>query len=657
MKKIYSIVFLFLAFVCNAQNGISYQAVIMNPSGEELPGADNLRSPLVNKTICLRFSIKSSTIVEYQENIPTTTDEFGMVNVVIGTGIQTGGTATNFAAISWDGTPKNLLVEFDSTASCSTFINVSDQPFTTVPFAYYSANSGTSISPSLSGPITSVGNVTSVASQTGAGSTFVMNASPILVTPNIGAATGISLNVSGQLTSTITTGTAPFVVASTTPVANLSIGGNAATATTVTTNANLTGPITSVGNISSVASQTGTGSTFVMNASPTLVTPNIGDASGISLTLSGNTTVGGTLGVTGATLLSTLGTIGAATVGGTLGVTGATTLGGAADINNTLDVTGATSLTTLGATGVVDFDTTLNVDGTTTTNGINNSGNISTGTLGVTGLTTTAGITDSVLISAKDVTASGTLGVTGLTTTAGITDSVLISAKDVTASGTLGVMGLTTTAGITDSVLISANDVTASGTLGVTGLTTTAGISNSGAISTGTLATSGLATLNSASVNTILDVTGATTLSSTLDVTGVTNLNNSTTSTTPTTGSLIVDGGVGIAKNLNVGQDATVGGKLNVKSIVDSSLSRINPSGANPTTINAMSGRFSISSGTSITVINSNVTLNSIILCTIAKNSSEKVTILQVIAAGSLFFIEISDTPTTSVDINFLVIN
>lgn len=43
------------------------------------------------------------------------------------------------------------------------------------------------------------------------------------------------------------------------------ITGNAGT---VTTNANLTGPITSVGNTTSVASQTGTGSTFAMSASP-----------------------------------------------------------------------------------------------------------------------------------------------------------------------------------------------------------------------------------------------------------------------------------------------------------------------------------------------------------------------------------------------------
>lgn len=54
------------------------------------------------------------------------------------------------------------------------------------------------------------------------------------------------------------------------------ISGNAAT---VTTNANLTGPITSVGNATSVASQTGTGSTFVMNTAPTMTNPIVGTQS------------------------------------------------------------------------------------------------------------------------------------------------------------------------------------------------------------------------------------------------------------------------------------------------------------------------------------------------------------------------------------------
>lgn len=48
----------------------------------------------------------------------------------------------------------------------------------------------------------------------------------------------------------------------------------------------LTGPITSVGSATAIASQTGTGTKFVMDTSPTLVTPILGVASGTSLTLS-----------------------------------------------------------------------------------------------------------------------------------------------------------------------------------------------------------------------------------------------------------------------------------------------------------------------------------------------------------------------------------
>ena len=48
----------------------------------------------------------------------------------------------------------------------------------------------------------------------------------------------------------------------------------------------------------------------------------------------------------------------------------------------------------------------------------------------------------------------------------------------------------------------------------------------------------------------------------TLDVTGATNLNATTQSTSNTTGALIVDGGVGIAKNLNVGGALDVDGQL-----------------------------------------------------------------------------------------------
>lgn len=56
---------------------------------------------------------------------------------------------------------------------------------------------------------------------------------------------------------------------------------------------NLTGPITSIGNATAIASQTGTGTKFVMDISPALVTPNVGVASGTSLAATGGVGVGG----------------------------------------------------------------------------------------------------------------------------------------------------------------------------------------------------------------------------------------------------------------------------------------------------------------------------------------------------------------------------
>jgi hypothetical protein len=71
-----------------------------------------------------------------------------------------------------------------------------------------------------------------ISDETGSGALVFAN-TPTFVTPVLGAATATSViatgNLSGsQLTSTATTGTAPFSVVSTTPVPNLSIGGTAA---------------------------------------------------------------------------------------------------------------------------------------------------------------------------------------------------------------------------------------------------------------------------------------------------------------------------------------------------------------------------------------------------------------------------------------------
>lgn len=83
--------------------------------------------------------------------------------------------------------------------------------------------------------------------------------------------TTLSGNATTFATDNLTANTASIV----TPLPKASGGTGNATGT-ATVNANLTGPITSVGNATSVAAQTGTGSTFVMQTSPALTTPNLG---------------------------------------------------------------------------------------------------------------------------------------------------------------------------------------------------------------------------------------------------------------------------------------------------------------------------------------------------------------------------------------------
>jgi len=186
----------------------------------------------------------------------------------------------------------------------------------------------------LTGVITSVGNATSIASQTGTGTKFVMDTSPTLITPVLGTPT------SGTLTNC------------TFPTLNQNTTGSAAT---VTTNANLTGVITSTGNATVIASQTGTGSKFVVDTSPTLVTPDIGAATATSLN---KITV--TAPATGATLTiadgATLTASATASVSGTNTGDNATNTTYSSLVSNathTGDATGDTALAVVAINGVV----------------------------------------------------------------------------------------------------------------------------------------------------------------------------------------------------------------------------------------------------------------------------------------------------------------
>ena len=169
---------------------------------------------------------------------------------------------------------------------------------------------------------------------------------------------------------------------------------------------------------------------------------------------SGNTVVGGTLTVTGATSLS-----GNLAIPGNLSVTGTSTLTGATSVVSTLAVTGATSLSSVSTSGAAVVGTTLNVAGLSTLDSLGVTGAATVGTtLGVTGATTlaTVGATTANI---------ATLNVSGVSTLASV---------DVTGAATVG-----TTLDVTGAATLS-NNLTVTGASNLTTLTVSGAVAANG---------------------------------------------------------------------------------------------------------------------------------------------------------------------------------
>jgi len=164
-----------------------------------------------------------------------------------------------------------------------------------------------------------------------------------------GAVNSASHSVTGQYISTQATGTAPFVVASTTPVANLSIGGNAATATTASS---VTGGYVSsavAGTAISVSAATGavtinnTGVTSAVAGTGISVSGSTGAVtftnSGVTSIVAGtNVTISGSTGAVTINAATQSATVTASTANSTFYVVGTTSTSGGfttATVSNT----------------------------------------------------------------------------------------------------------------------------------------------------------------------------------------------------------------------------------------------------------------------------------------------------------------------------------
>jgi len=228
---------------------------------------------------------------------------------------------------------------------------------------------------------------------------------------------------------------------------NMNVGGNVSingtgsvgtlTATTmVATNASINGPV-NVAGATSVQALTVAGAANFYN--------DVRVEGSKSLTVTGNTAVTGTLGVTGQTNLGVTWT-GALSVAGTMGVTGTTTL--AATGTGALTVVGATQLNTTGSAS--------------TTIGSGTSATSVGGTLGVTGQTTlqNASLTGALAVIGNcSMNALTATGATTINTTGSASTTIGSSTSATTIGGSMGVTGQTTlqNASVTGNLSVTGN--------------------------------------------------------------------------------------------------------------------------------------------------------------------------------------------------------
>jgi uncharacterized protein (DUF2141 family) len=141
MKKI--IFFIIAIFIVQNSfgqtKGMNYQAVILDPTAYEIPGVFLKGHPLVQGKVVVRFTIKTGKTIEYEEIHHTQTDDYGLVNLIIGTGATTQATNSvknSLKSLYWGGDVKSLAVAIQFQGQV-TFTEVSNENFLYMPYAMY----------------------------------------------------------------------------------------------------------------------------------------------------------------------------------------------------------------------------------------------------------------------------------------------------------------------------------------------------------------------------------------------------------------------------------------------------------------------------------------------------------------------------------------
>ena len=443
-----------------------------------------------------------------------------------------------------------------------------------------------------------------------------------LTTPDIGAATGTSLSVTGAVTAAsvvggVITGSSTSVTGTTTAA---SVVGGVITGSSVSVTGNVSGTNSSVTGTQSAASTVG----GVITGTSTSVTGTQSAASTVGGVITGSSTS-----VTGTQ--SAASTVGGVITGSSTSVTGTTT---AASVVGGV-ITGSSVSVTGNVTGDNFFGTNTSVTGTTTAASV--VGGVITGTsTSVTGTTTAASVVGGV-ITGTSVSASGNVTGGNVLTGGAVSATGNITGGNIATAGSFTAASFSASGNITGGNLLTGGLISSTGT--ITSATTITGgnLETGGTISaTGNITAGNISATNH--TGTSVSVTGTVTAASTVggvitgssvsvtgNVTGD-NFFGTNTSVTGTTTAASVVGGVITGTSVSVSGNVTGG---NIATAGQANLGNI------------------VISGDTITGTNGQVLINSALADIDFKVSGDTVANLLVVDAGSDTVLIGTGTPTT----------
>ena len=133
--------FVFYLLSSQVPQGFNYQAIARDGSG----------NIIANKSIPIKIDIQTSltggTVIYEETFSPITSNQFGLITLVVGTGTQTGGSATSFSAIDWKAQPLYLMTTVQYPGTTWTVMGTSQ--IWAVPYSL--------VAKDVQGPLTSLG--------------------------------------------------------------------------------------------------------------------------------------------------------------------------------------------------------------------------------------------------------------------------------------------------------------------------------------------------------------------------------------------------------------------------------------------------------------------------------------------------------------------